>query len=67
MTDERTKEHPHGVSQKPNFWDDFFDSPGSVTDDFMAAREQPEDQERGTDDDFMKERPEILDEDRVIL
>ncbi len=67
MTVKKKKEYPDGLSQKHKSWDDYFVSPVRVTDDFMAEREQPKDQEREADDDFMKERPVLLDDDRVTL
>lgn len=67
MTVKKKKEHPDGLSQKPKSWDDYFASPVRVTDDFMAEHKQPKDQEREADDDFMKKRPELLDDDRVTL
>ena len=67
MAVKKTKEHPDGLSQKPKSWDDFFASPVRVTGDFMAEREQPKNQAREADDDFMKERPEVLDDDRATL
>lgn len=57
MTDEKTKRHPVGLSQKPESWDDFFAAPVRVTNDFMTEREAC--------DDFEKERLELLDDDRV--
>jgi len=51
----------------PKNWDDYFATPVRVTDDFMAECEQPKDQEREADDNFMKERPVLLDDDRVTL
>jgi antitoxin VapB len=33
------------ISPAGQFWDDWFDAPG-VSDDFMAARQQPDDQRR---------------------
>ena len=67
MADEKVNGHLVGLSQKPKSWDDFFASPVRVTDDFMAEREQPKDKEREADDNFMKERPVLLDDDRGTL
>jgi len=62
MTDEKANGHLVGLSQKPKSWDDFFASPVRITDDFMAECEQPKDQEREANDDFVKEHPDLLDD-----
>ena len=67
MTDEKENGHLVGVSQKPKSWDDFFDSPVCVTNDFMVEREQPIDQARGAGNKFLKERSALLDDDQVAL
>ncbi len=56
MIDEKENGHLFGLSQTPKSWNDF-----------MAECEQPKDQEREADDNFMKERPVLLDDDRVTL
>jgi len=56
VTDEKKNGHLVGLSQKPKSWDDF-----------MVEREQPKDQEREADDDFMEERSVLLDDGRGTL
>ncbi len=67
MTDRKENGHLAGLSQKPKFWDDFFGSTVCVTDDFMAEREQPKDQEREAGNKFLKECSALLDDDQVAL